>query len=127
MKYVAIALLVFLISVAAAFVNEIGLFNSSVQPQSDWFGNVDQAQIAGQEYNPGTVSDTGVDFGFGDFVKGLWYFIKAVGLAIVGIPYILASFGLKSPFIYIMSVPVYLIYIIGIAQFISNRGLKGMT
>jgi len=127
MKYYAIALLVFLISVAAAFTNELDLFNDKLNPQDDWFDNVDDAELAGQEYSQGTVSDTDINFGFGDFIKGLWYFIKSIGLAIVGVPYILAGFGLQAPFIYYVSIPVYLIYLIGIAQFISNRGIRNMA
>ena len=127
MKYYAIALLIFLINVSVAATNEMGILYTEIHPQDDWFGNVDNNALANENYVQSSVSSTSTNFGFGEFAKGLWYFVKAIGLAIIGVPYVLAMFGLQSPYTYIFSLPIYLIYLVGIAQFVSNRALKTMS
>lgn len=127
MRFYGIAMLIFLLNVSVLFVNELDIFYVTHQAQQDWFDDVNQPELSNEEYIQTSVSSTTTDFGFGDFVKGLWYFIKSLGLAIIGVPYVLVIFGLQPPYTYIFSLPVYLIYVVALAQFISNRGLKGMS
>lgn len=134
MKYVAIALLLFCIQVGIATTNAIigpdgviAALQTEAQPQSEWFDDVNQNQLANEDYVQSQVASDTVNFGFGDFIKGLWYFVKAIGLGIIAVPYMLGLFGVKFPFTYFFSLPIYLIYVMGLAQWIANRGLRSMT
>jgi len=124
MKYLSIVLFLFMIQVSISVINGIGILHSELQPQAEWFDAIDNEQLANESYIQGEVSAD--SFGFGDFIKGFWYFIKAVGLGIISIPYTLGIFGLRSPFIYYFSIPVYFLYFLAVAQFLANRGTKSM-
>lgn len=126
MKYFAIALLFFLIQCSASIVNATFIFTTVVQPQSDWIASVDKQQLANASYVQGDLSQT-TNFGFGDFVKGIFYFVEAAGLGIISVPYTLSNFGMQSPFTYFFSVPVYFMYFLAIAQFVANRSMRSMT
>ena len=126
MKYFSLTLFFFLIHISLATVNALGLIATPLQPQNDWFTTIDQDGLLNESYIQGEVN-AGSEFDFGDFIKGFFYFITTLGLGIISVPYTLGLFGLKAPFIYYFSLPVYLLYLVGIAQFISNRGLKGMS
>lgn len=125
MRIVAIALLLFLINISAYVVNETGLFGVSVQQQDEWLDDVQD--VANSDYSQADLQEESVNFGFGDFVKGLWIFVKAIAYSIFAPPLILKGFGLRSPYYIILSIPIYFIYVIGIAQFVANRSMKSMT
>lgn len=126
MRFVVIALFIFSIQVSASLINSLGIMHYGVQPMDEWFNKVNSQQIEEETYSQGAVTSGSSDFGFGDFVKGLFYFIASFALGVIAVPYTLAQFGLTSPYIYIFSLPVYLIYFLAIAQFLANRGIKTM-
>jgi len=124
MKYVSIALFLFFLQVSMAVINATGILPTNLQPATEWFEAVDDNQWADQDYVQGEIGES--EIGLGDFVKGTIKFVEAFGLGIVWFPYTLERFGITSPFIYYFGLPVYILYFLAIAQFISNRGTKGM-
>lgn len=124
MKFYSLALFLFLIHVSMAITNATDIFPMSRQPMTEWFDKVNDDQLADEEYMQSSVSSTSVFGAIADFVKGLFYFILALGLGIIAVPYTLSTFGLVAPFTYYFSLPFYLIYIIAVAQLIANRATK---
>lgn len=127
MRFLGIVLFVFCLHVSIALVNSTGVFYSEVQAKSDWFIEIDDDSLADESYVQSQLGTTTDSYGVGDFVKGLWYFVKAFGWGIIAVPYSLGMFGLKAPFTYLVSLPVYLLYFLAIAQWISNRGTRNMS
>lgn len=125
MKYLKITMFFFLLQVSISVINALAIVDIEYQAQDDWFSSIDDEQLADESYVQGNL-DTTSDFGFGDFIKGMWYFVKALGLGIISVPYTLGLFGLRAPFVYYFSVPVYFLYFLAIAQFIANRATKSM-
>jgi len=125
MRYLSVVVFIFCIHVSLAGLNAYGIYSTEVTPQQSWFNDVNADQLADAEYVQSQVENN-VDFGFGDFIKGIFYFIAAVGWGVFAIPYTLSAFGVPPPFTYYFSLPVYFMYFIAIAQFLSNRGTKGM-
>ena len=126
MKFFAIALFIFLLNISISIVNTVDILYTDVTPQDEYINEIQD--VAGT----GSYSETGVtsssdNFGFGDFINAFWYFIKAVGMAIVGVYWLYTSFGLSPALAILFSAPVYLLYIVGIAQFIGNRAMQSMT
>lgn len=129
MRYFKIALFFFILNVVISIINSIGIVTTVKQPVDGWTDAVSSEALQDQSYSTTSVSasSSSTSFGFGDFIKGFWYFIKAVGYGIFGIPYTFGIFGLEWPYTVFFSLPIYLLYLIGIAQFISNRGMRGMV
>lgn len=124
MKFYSLALFLFLLHVSMAIVNATAIFPMSKQPMTEWFDKVNDDQLSDEEYMQSSVSSTSVWGGIADFVKGLFYFILALGIGIIAVPYTLSIFGMIAPFTYYFSLPFYLIYIIAVAQLIANRATK---
>lgn len=136
MRYVSIALFLFSIQCSLAILNALmgpgglaGVLATSQQPANDWVDSVNDKQLANESYVQSSISAsaTSTSFGFGDFIKGFYYFVKAVGLGVVAVPYTLSMLGLIAPFTYYFSAVVYFMYFLGIAQFIANRSMRGMN
>jgi len=121
MKYTAIILMLMSIHVSMAFINAMGVFTESRQPNMSWLEK-QIANTAGSYTQSEVVSDNSL--GFGDFVKGLFYFVGSFGLGVIIVPYTLAAFGLTAPWTYFLSIPVYAIYTIALIQIIANRPFK---
>lgn len=125
MKYLSLVLFIFCLHISMSAINAVGFLHSNQQPLTNWFEQVDDSSLANASYVQGTVNTD--SFGFGDFVKALFYFVLAFGFGIIAVPYTLAGFGLQAPFIYYFSLPIYILYLLAIAQFIGNRGTRGMS
>jgi hypothetical protein len=115
-----------MIHVSGAVVNTLNFLDTqTLSPATEWFTTIDNNQLADESYVKSEV-DTNT-FGFGDFIKGIFYFVVAVGGGIIYVPYTLSSFGLQAPFVYYFSVPVYMLYFLALAQFIANRSTTVMS
>lgn len=128
MKYITIVTVLLLLQVSLATINAIQFtIGYQVQPYEEAFKQVKDDTIVNQEYfQSSATQDTSISFGFGDFVKGLFIFIKILTWGILAIPYTLTKFGLDTNLAIYISIPVYFMYGLGIAQFIANRSTKGM-
>ena len=120
--------MMFLLNISVAITNAAGLFEgSSIQPQQGWLDEASAAAIKDEQYFQNVATqEVSTSFGFGDFLRGLWLFVKTFAKGVIAPYYILTKFGMPV----IMAVPIasatYLIYIAAIAQFVANRGMKGM-
>jgi len=56
----------------------------------------------------------------------LWFFVKNLATGVIAPYYMLRQFGMAAQIAVPISSATYLIYMIGIAQFISNRSIKSM-
>jgi len=127
MKYVAIASFVFFINISMALTNATGLFIfDHSDPDTEWIQSVNEDELANEEYVKNEVGQDSDSWWLGDFIKGLWLFIKAFGMGVIAFSTTLSQFGLEYPFTYLLNACVYLIYFAGIAQFIANRNTKTM-
>lgn len=128
MKYIHLASFLFCLQLAMALINGLGFLDYHKQPKTDWINDVNQEELADAEYIQSSVdTETSTSFGFGDFIKGLWYLVQAIGLAVVAFPYTMYIFGVPAWINVIVSVSIYFIYFVGLAQFMSNRGTKTMS
>lgn len=123
MRFVEIAILLFLLQVSFAIVNATGIYDTQLQPQNDWINDVDDQELANSSYVQSQVSSSTTDT-FGDFVRGLYYFVKALGWAIISVPYTLGQLGMIAPYTYYLSAPVYFLYFLAIAQFIRGQDVE---
>ena len=128
MRYLSFVLFLFFIQLSLAVVNATDILQTEYQEQSDWFQDVNQKELADESYVQSQISPNVESFGFGDFIKGILYFVKAVGWGIISVPYTLNQFGItySNPLNYLFSLPIYFLYFLAIAQFISNRATKTM-
>ena len=129
MKFIGIVMLIFMLNVALSLTNALGYFTTGaqVQPQQAWMDQVNEQAIQDEEYFQNIATqDTSNAFGFGDFLKGLALFISTFAKGTIAPAYILTAFGVPTWLAILLSLPIYPIYLLGIAQFISNRGAKSM-
>ena len=124
MKYVAIAMFIFIIQVSVAFTNATGLFSPHMSEHNEWLSVVSETEINNENYQGSKLSE--FINTFGDYVRGLWYFIKTFALGTIVFSYTLKEFGLTAPYTIILNLVVWFIYILGITQFIANRTTKSM-
>lgn len=125
MRYISIALLLLCIHVSGAFFNATSIFAPNMQTADNWFTKIDSNSIKDEEYIQSEAESSWISTA-GDMAKGLFYFIITFAAGIVWVPFTMQSFGLTSPYIYYMSIPIYALYFLGIAQWISNRATKTM-
>lgn len=143
MKYLAVVTLFFMLHVSMAtinaalvasggkftdIVNPIG--SAELQPSETWFSRV-ESKAKDDEYFTSQAFQGAS--GFGDFVqaaiataKGIAIFIGMFAFGIVAIPYTLHLLGLPWALAAPLSLPIYLLYGLAIAQFGSGRGTKIM-
>lgn len=125
MKFISIVIFILCLHVSVALVNASGIFPNYMLPHEEWWGNIDEQRLKEETYVQGNV-EPDLDMGLWDFVKGVFYFVYSFGFGIIVFPYTLAMLGLQSPFIYYLSIPVYLLYLLGWFQILANRQTKSM-
>jgi len=135
MKFLTIALFLLCIHVSASIINAIQATSGWQMPHSEtWFKEIEQESIKNEQYFQNqAIQDTSVSFGFGDFVKGFFNFLGVASYSVAVVPYTINQFlppGLSDSDQAKISTPIsiliYFIYGLAIAQFISNRAAKGM-
>jgi hypothetical protein len=130
MKFITIAVFVLLLNVSMAVVNELGIVDSAYEktPTQEWFDVLGQDQLRDKEYVQTQVSGS-TGFGFGHIwstVKSIFYFILVVVWGVVAVPYTLTELGLSLTLASLISIPVYVAYLLGLAEWIGGRQSKGM-
>lgn len=85
------------------FIDEI---NNTVQTQSYLGSSVSQGNVLSQ---------------FGDFVTGLYTFVKIFFMSLVLPSQMLQNFGVAAPLANLIAVPIYFIYLVALIQMISGR------
>jgi hypothetical protein len=124
MKFLNIAIALFCINIAFAMVNFTGLFGYSHSFYSEWFSSVDQNKLQDEKYTQSLTEDTSVLDTLWSIAKGLWFFVKVLGITIFAFYWTLQSFGMPVELCYLFSLPVYLIYFIALIQIIRGNGFE---
>lgn len=128
MKYMTIIILILLMQTSASFMNAIEYTASfNVAPYQEGLDLVSKDTIAQGEYAGSPAAFDANDFGLWEVVKGLSTFVSQFAWGIIAVPYTLKNFGLDSTLAYILSGPVYLVYLIALVQIIANKGFKTMN
>ena len=125
MRFISLALFIFFIQISFAIINTTMIFDTSINPKSDFFTEIDLDSLQNTSYVSSDVQSDNLQGG-GDFIKSLWYFIGSFGHALYSTPYLLSQFGVVAPFTYYFGLPIYLLYLLAFIQIIGNRSFRGM-
>ncbi len=123
MKVITIALTLFFLNLSMVMVSTLGIYNFDIAAEDLWRAEVESAQT--EQYNPDVGVDAAVSFGFGDFVTGFRTFVNILW-RVVNVGETLKMFGVDAAIAGLFGLAGGIVYILGITQFISNRGTKGM-
>jgi len=127
MKFVTLVLIFFLLNLSFSIVNTMNLSHYSLQPQQTWINEISKESLHDEEYFQNTaVQQAATNFGFGDFVKVFWLFVKTFSYGVVAPKYVLLQFGVENNVATLFSLPIYLLYSLALAQFVSNRASRSM-
>lgn len=124
MKYLSITMLILCIHVAMSMFNAAGIFHTSLQPDTEWFD--DLTAVKDDKFSQAQVEDLSAFDASVGFIKALFYFFTYLAIGIVIVPYTMTAFGIPLILAVPLSIPVYLIYVVAIAQWFGNRSAKGM-
>lgn len=126
MKFYTLAMFILLFNVSLAILNfiDVGSYQG-VQPQQEWLDEVSNTDYLNQSYASSSV-EADDSTTFGNFKKGLSLFIKTLFYATIGFPWLFISFGLNSVLAGLISLPIYIIYVVGLIQLFSKQPLGGM-
>ncbi len=123
MKVITIALTLFFLNLSMVMVDTLNIYNFNIAAEDQWRAEVEAAET--EQYNPDVGVDAAVSFGFGDFVTGFRTFVNILW-RVVNIGVTLELFGVDSGIAGLFGLAGGIVYILGITQFIANRGTKGM-
>ncbi len=123
MKVITIALTLFFLNLSMVMVSTLGIYNFDIAAEDLWRAEVESAQT--EQYNPDVGVDAAVSFGFGDFVTGFRTFVNILW-RVVNVGETLKMFGVDAAIAGLFGLAGGIVYILGITQFISNRGTKSM-
>ncbi len=124
MRVFILAMMLFLFNLSVVMVDTLGIYDYNIPVTDKWQSEVDAAKEG--RFDPDISSDVSQSFGFGDFVSGFRVFVNAI-FRVTFMGETLKLFGIDNTIANLFSAAGGIIYILGIAQFISNRGLKGMS
>lgn len=123
MKVITIALTLFFLNLAMVMVDTLNIYSFNIAAEDLWRAEVESAQT--QQFDPDVAVDVAVSFGFGDFVTGFKTFVNILW-RVVNVGTTLKMFGVDSIMANLFGLAGGIVYILGITQFIANRGTKGM-
>ncbi|HDY89803.1 MAG TPA: hypothetical protein ENH82_17015 [bacterium] len=126
MKIIVIAMMMFFLNLSVAMVDVLGIYDYNTVTSNQWNTDIDSAKS--EQYDPDIAADVQTSFGFGDFVSGFRFFRDIIFRA-VNVSATIRLFDTNNEW---GSIPTFFgfavtfLYILGLAQFISNRSTKGM-
>ena len=127
MKYMEIVVMLLLIHVAASFVGAMGILEYSKNPNNEWLNEFTRSEWQNDSYVQSEVqSQSDVNFGFGDLIKGLYYFVSSFARGLIDLPHTLQMFGVPTNLSFILSFPLYIIYAIAIIQLLRGTSTETM-
>ncbi len=122
MRFVSIAIFMLCLNASMAIVNAAEQYDYEMTPQEEWFDDVDDAKIKDSNFFQNLFTDIAEAMAiFTGFVKGLFQFVGMIAGGVIAVPWMLSNLGVPSPFTYYFSLPIYMIYLLGLAQFMSGR------
>ena len=125
MRFIEIAVLLFVIQIGIGLANGIGMFaHNSNEPVPGWSDDINQeywdAQELAQE-NPEINAGYALQEGW----KGFITFFKAFVKALVFLPGLFRDFGVPWAIAFVVSTPIYLIYSLAIIQLLTKQPTGG--
>ncbi|KKL09610.1 hypothetical protein LCGC14_2564140 [marine sediment metagenome] len=131
MRLFILALTLFFLNLSVVMVDTLGIYEFNVASDSLWRDDLEG--IKSKQFDPDVAADVAVSFGFGDFVSGFKNFVDILFRA-VNLGTTLKTFGLTNGpncsncdvISDLFGFGGLIIYLLGLSQFISNRGTKGM-
>ena len=124
MKFYNLAMIIFLLSLSMSIINYIDVVGVQYRNQQYWVAEASDDNILNQSYGNEGLDDEG-STDYGNYPKGL-SMLTIIFHATIGFPFLLKSFGLDPFLAFLLSAPLYIVYIVGIAQFISKNPMEGM-
>ena len=129
MKIIVIALMIFFLNLSVAMIDLLDIYVVNAPVDKKWLSEVESAvAVQSLNYDPDIAAEVSTSFGFGDFVTGFLRF-RDMLYRVVNVSATIRLFDSKNEW---GAIPTFfgfaasIIYIVGIAQFISNRSTKGM-
>jgi hypothetical protein len=127
MRFVSIAIFMLCLNASIAIVNAAEQFDYEMTPQEEWFEDVDDAEVKDSNFFQNLFTDIAEAMAiFTGFVKGLFQFVQMIAGGVIAIPWMLGNMGVPSPYTYYFSLPIYMIYLLGLAQFMAGRSAPQM-
>jgi hypothetical protein len=124
MKFVALALILICINIGMSLVNLTGVFGEyQKNPQTQLYDTLDSDDWRNSTMTPNQVT-SGVSWDIGDYARtfqALLIIGKVILMSVVAVPYMFMQFGLPFSVSFLLSLPFYAVYLIGLAEFLSNR------
>ena len=124
MRVFVLAMMLFLFNLSVVMVDTLGIYDEGIPVTDKWQNEVDAAKEG--RFDPDISADVSASFGFGDFISGFKIFVSAI-FRVTFMGETLKLFGIDNTIANLFSAAGGIIYILGVAQFISNRGMKGMN
>lgn len=125
MRFVSMAFFLLSLHLAMAIVNGMGVFSPMLAPSNDLIGAVTATTVSDSSYSQSQASQQ-QSFGFGDFIKSLFFFVTGFAMTLIAMPLTFIQFGVPSWLAYVISTPIYAVYLFALAQWIGNRSEKSM-
>lgn len=125
MKVYEIALFILLIQVSIAFFNATGIFGATMVADTEYTNQINNT-YQGATFSDSPVAQDNVSWDFWGVLKSIFYFGSVFLLGVALPPYVLVQFGIPLSLACIVSVPIFLIYIVGLIQLIRGVGFEGM-
>ena len=130
MKFLKIAVFLFCFQIALAMLNYSDQYTANEMAIADeWMEDVTAEEVKKDSFVQNLFGEGIADAiaTMTGYIRGLSMFIKVLAGAIVVFPKTLISLGIDSTIAVLVSLPVYLIYLVAILQFISKNQMEGMT
>lgn len=128
MKFYVIAMMVFLLSISVALIQQIDVMNYNQAYQKDWIDYAASDSFKDQGYdNPPFDSNSGNDGNmFTDYRVGATIFLKALYYATVGLAEMLKNFGAPGVLAVLFALPIWMVYFVFIVQVLLLKfGFEG--
>lgn len=129
MRLVTLVIFMFILHASVAIVNASGMYGDySKAPASAWLdsvsGNASTASYTANEFSDSGTASTWTDIIFA--IKGTFYFAISFLTCLAIVPYTFMMFGVPTATAIMVSIPFYMIYLLGIAQWMTDRSTEGM-
>lgn len=124
MRITPLVLFILCMALSSSIIGALGLFNVIPSDANTIKLMNSITDSTNQTYFGSTITTGSVLSQVGDFVTGLWIFIKIFFISIVIPSSMLQNFGVPQNIAMWFSFPIYFVYIVAIIQMISGRYLE---
>ena len=126
-------MILFLLSLSMGLLD--AMYDGSTSPLSnyqkgdinqEWIDSVNNVSFKNSSYTTNSLESTADDPNiFGNFRLGLSIFVTAFANATFALPNFMAGFGVPISIAFLISLPIWLVYFIGLVQFFAKYNFGG--